>query len=310
MVKMRCQTGIAYFKSVGLEAFAIVLFALPVGAQKAGPPPGGSGGGRGTPGGGGTVSRPFPPPIQPGIQPNTEPGVINSTTVPLPKPAVPNDESCLPWDLSDLRGTSVSTVRLGVPDKARSQYEKGCSALKKLNLEQAEKHLRDAIEKYPNYPAAWVMLGQVFQGEQKMSEAHDACSQPLHVDPTYLPPYLCLAGLLNREKRWSDLQTWSDRFHGMSLTGDMYSSYFRGLALLNLHNFPEAQKSLLEAIAIDSAHHQPGFFFMLAQIYGQQGDVADATLQIQQFMKYSSNREDKDLAKQYLSDLQSRQSAN
>ena len=153
------------------------------------------------------------------------------------------------------------------------------------------------------------MLGQVLEDEQKLSEAHEACSQPINVDPTYLPPYLCLAGLLDRENKWDDLVAWSDRFLGLNLTGDMYAHYYRGLALFHLYKLPEAQKSVSEAIAIDSEHHQPGFYFLLAQIYGEQHDLVDATLQIQQFVKYSSNRQDRDNAKEYLAELQSRLNA-
>jgi hypothetical protein len=58
---------------------------------------------------------------------------------------------------------------------------------------------------------------------------------------------------------------------------------------------------------MDTAHHQPNLFFLLAQIYGEQKDVINASAQIQQFVKYTPKREDKDLAKQYLSELQSRQ---
>jgi tetratricopeptide (TPR) repeat protein len=242
------------------------------------------------------------------MQPNSEPGLIVPTS-PLAKPVVAEDESCLPWDVRDVRGATVSAVRLGVPAKARSQYEKACSDLKKKKLTDAEEHVRDAIEKYPKYPAAWVMLGQVLEGEKKMDEAHDACSQPISVDPTYLPPYLCLAGLLDHEGKWGDLVTWSDRFLGMNLPGDMYSNYYRGLALFHLQNFPEAQKNVLKAISIDSEHHQPNLFFLLAQIYGQQGDVVDATVQIQQFLKYDSSRQDKDSAREYLADLKSQQNA-
>jgi tetratricopeptide (TPR) repeat protein len=153
------------------------------------------------------------------------------------------------------------------------------------------------------------MLGQVLEDEQKMNEAHDACSKALRVDPTYLPPYLCLAGLLDREKQWGDLLTWSDRFLGMNPSGDLYAYYYRGLSLLHLHKLPEAQKSVSQAIAIDSQHHQPGLYFLLAQIYGDQGDVVDASLQIQQFLKFSNSRQDKDSAREYLSELESQQSA-
>ncbi|HEV7967715.1 MAG TPA: hypothetical protein VGP19_09105 [Candidatus Acidoferrales bacterium] len=287
----------------------IALSALPIRAQKGGSGgSSGSGGAHGTPGEG-TVNRPVFIPTQPGVEPETEPGVLTPTPQPIAKPTVVEDESCLPWDLSSVRGSTVSAARLQVPGKARGQYEKACGALKKKKLTEAEQHARDAIQTYQNYSAAWVMLGQVLEGEQKMSEAHDACSQPIKGDPTYLPPYLCLAGLLDHEKDWDDLLTWSDQFRGINLPGDMYSNYYRGLSLFHLHKFSEAQKTVLAAIVLDSAHHQPGLNFLLAQIYGQQGDVANATVQIQQFMKYSNSRQDKDAAKQYLSDLQSQQNS-
>jgi tetratricopeptide (TPR) repeat protein len=308
MAVIRNQLGIACLKPVAFWTLAIALSALPIRAQKGIHPPTGPGGSRGSPGRG-TSSWPDPPPMQPRAQPNTEPGVIAPTTEPIPKPVVVEDDSCLPWDLPAVRDATVSAVRLGVPGKARSQYEKACSAFKKNKMTEAEQHSRDAIQMYPNYPAAWVMLGQALQDQQRLSEAHDACSKPLTVDLTYLPPYLCLAGLLNGGKQWSDLLALSDRFRGLSPVGDMYAYYYRGLALLHLHDLPEAQKSASEAIAIDSEHHQPRLYFLLAQIYSQQGDVVDATLQIQQFEKFSSSRQDKDVARQFLSGLQSRQNA-
>lgn len=226
---------------------------------------------------------------------------------PLQKPVVADDESCLPWVLPTARNGSVSAIRLGVPENARSQYEKACDAYKKNKLTEAEQHARDAIKKYPKYPAAWVMLGQVLQDQKKMDEAHDACLQPISVEPAYLPPYLCLSGLLDREEKWDDLVTLSDRFQGLNLTAEMYSNYFRGLALFHLQNFQEAQKCLSKAIDIDMAHRQPAFNFLLAQIYGQQGDMVDATAQIQQFVKYSPSKQDKDSAKEYLTQLQAQQ---
>jgi len=231
------------------------------------------------------------------------------TTQPNQKPVVADDESCLPWDLPTARNSSVSAIRLAVPEKARNQYEKACGAFKKKKLTEAEQHARDAIQKYPKYPAAWVMLGQVLQDEKKMDEAHDACSQPITVEPAYLPPYLCLAGLLDREEKWDDLKTLSDRFQGLNLTADMYANYYRGLAFFHLQNFPDAQKCISKAVDIDMAHHQPAFNFLLAQIYGQQGDMADASAQIQQFVKYSPSKQDRDAAKEYLSELQSQLSA-
>jgi tetratricopeptide (TPR) repeat protein len=299
------QRGIACKSAVAFCALAMILCVIPGRAQKGN---GGAGGSRGTVGGG-TSSRPIYLPEDPATQPNMQPGVIVPMPEPIPKPMVPQDESCLPWTLPDARSTTVSATSLGVPGKARSQYEKACDAFKKKKWTDAEKYARDAIDKYPKYPAAWVMLGEVLQGEEKMDDAHDACLKPLSVDPKYLPPYLCIAGLLNLEKKWSDLASLSDLFASMNPTGDMYANYYRGLALFHLRHLPEAQKSILQAIADDDEHSQPAFNFLLAQIYGQQGDLTDATLQIDQFEKYSKSPQDKDTAKEYLSELQSQLSA-
>src|SRR6266566_985259 len=308
MLVPRHQPRIACLKHLVFWAFAIALSVVPLAAQKGTPPSGGSGGTRGSTGG--------TPPVRsggrtfdPGMQPQPGFGVFGPTTQPLPKPVVIEDETCLPWDLPDMRGATVSAIRLGVPSKARGDYEKACGAFKKKKLTEAEQQFRGAIEKYSNYQAAWVMLGEVLQNEQKMNEAHDACSQALVVDPTYLPPYLCLAGLLEREKEWGELLTLSDRFLGMNPVGDRYAYYYSAIAHFHLYNLPAAQKSASQAIAIDTEHHQPGLYFLLAQIYGEQGDVVDAAAQIKQFLKLNVARQDKDAAKQYLAQLQSQQDA-
>jgi hypothetical protein len=310
MVVLRKNPGIACLKRVVFWALLIALSAVPLQAQKGSPPSGGAGGAGGSRGSSGAPpprsSRPDMSTTQPGM-PNTQPGVFIPPMEPLPKPMVVEDETCLPWDLPDVRGATVSAIRLGVPSKARGEYEKACGAFKRKKLPEAEQHVRGAIDKYSNYLAAWVMLGQVLQGEQKMKEAHDACSEALRVDPTYLPPYLCLAGLLERENQWGDLLTMSNRFLGMNLVGDRYAYYYSAIAHFHLYDLPEAQKSVSRAIAIDSEHHQPGLYFLLAQIYGEQGDVANAAAQIKQFLKYNNVRQDKDAAKQYLAKLQSQQ---
>lgn len=313
MLVLRNQPGIACLKHLAFWALVIVLSAVPIRAQKGTPPAGGSGGSGGSHGPTG-VKPPVrsvgpTPTFDPGMQPQPGFGVFVPPLEPLPKPVVIEDETCLPWDLPAMRGATVSAIRLGVPSKARSDYEKACGAFKKKKFTEAEQHVRVAIEKYSNYQAAWVMLGQVLQDEQKMNEAHDACLQALSVDPTYLPPYLCLAGLLEREKEWGQLLTLSGRLLGMNPIGDRYAYYYSAIAHFHLYNLPEAQKNALQAIAIDTEHHQPGLYFLLAQIYGEQGDVTDATLQIRQFLKYNVVRQDKDAAKQYLVQLQSQQNA-
>src|SRR5260370_21507579 len=248
MVVFHRERRLAGWKRPAFWALAVVLSALPLHAQKSAPPTtGGSpGGSRGPTGGTPRVNSGGPT-----IEPNM-PGVYMPTMEPIPKPVVVEDEACLPWELADTRGATVSAIRLGVPSNARSQYDKACGAFKKKKLPEAEQQVRDAIQKYPKYLAALVMLGQVLQGEQQMTEAHDACSQALTVEPTYLPSYLCLAGLLDRENQWGDLLTLSNRFLGLNSVGDRYAYYYQAIAYFHLYDLPAAQKSVLKAIEIDT----------------------------------------------------------
>jgi tetratricopeptide (TPR) repeat protein len=244
-----------------------------------------------------------------GTQPSAQPGEVAPPTATNPKAVIVEDEACLPWDVSDVRGDTVSAIRLGVPSNARKDYDKACGAMKKKKLPEAEQHSRDAIEKYSKYLAAWVMLGEVLHAEQKIDEAHDACSQATSLDPTYLPPYLCMAELLERQSQWNDLLALSDRFAGLNLVGDRYACYFRAEAYLHTRKLPEAQKNASEGLSLDEEHHLPGLYFVLGQIYGQKGDVNDAAAQVRQFLKLSKSEQDKDAARQYLAELQSQQTA-
>jgi tetratricopeptide (TPR) repeat protein len=105
---------------------------------------------------------------------------------PLPGPQIDEDESCLPWTALAVRGFTVSVMRLQIPAKARSEFGKACGDLKKRRLTDAEQHARNAIEVYPNYVAAWVMLGQVLEGLQRTEEARKACEHALSTDLTGL----------------------------------------------------------------------------------------------------------------------------
>src|ERR1700724_1071923 len=115
MVVSLNKPGIASLKHMAFWALAIVLCAVPLWAQKGGPPSGGTGGGGGSrgPAGGSPPARAGGQTCQPGIQPQPGVGVFMPTMEPIPKPMVVEDEMCLPWDLPDMRGATVSAIRLG-----------------------------------------------------------------------------------------------------------------------------------------------------------------------------------------------------
>jgi len=119
---------------------------------------------------------PLPDPVQqnpPGV-PEVTPDLFTSMDTITPTGVVSGDvgrmidsESCNSWTESGVHSPTVSAKRLAVPNKATSEYQKACGAFKGKRFMDAEEHLRKAIEAYPDYPAAWVVLGQVLESENK-----------------------------------------------------------------------------------------------------------------------------------------------
>jgi tetratricopeptide (TPR) repeat protein len=293
------------WKPFTLCCIAVTLSA-PVYAQRTGG--GGTRSSGGNAGGGNpTMGSPSvfnPQAAQPGIM---QPMVAET---PLAKPQMNEDEACLPWALSQIRGATVSVVRLEVPDKARSEYEKACGDFHKKKMADAEQHVRSAIEKYSNYVAAWVMLGQVLAAQQQADKAHEACSHANTADPTYLPPYLCLAELDARSGNWEEILNVTKMALGLNPVGDVYANFYRAMAFFNLNKLPEAEKSALQAEGVDTEHKQAPVHYLLAQIYEAKGDVASAVAEVRQFLKINQDKQKTDEAKQYLAKLEAQKSGS
>lgn len=243
-------------------------------------------------------------------QPMTQPTVMQPGMMPetlVSKPEIVEDEACLPWAISSIRGATVSVMRLEVPDKARSEYDKACSDFRKKKFAEAEGHIRGAIEKYSNYVAAWVMMGQVLEAEQQVDKAHDACSHASAADPTYLPPYICLAELDAKSGHWDELLNVTNMALGLNPVGDVYAYFYRSEAYFNMNKLQEAEKSARTAEGMDAEHHQPSVHYLLAQIYEAKGDIASAVTEIKQFLKVNQDKLKADDAKHYLAKLETPQ---
>ena len=305
------------WQRIAFCALALSLAAVPLHAQRGGTPgnggPRGTGGMQGRPmGGSASAGMPGTSPIYGGdrsaiqpIDPTLMPPIIPNA--PLPPAQVVEDEACLPWALSAVRGATVSVIRLGVPSKARNEYNKACGDFKKQKFVDAEEHARNAIQKYSEYVAAWVMLGEVLEGRKEPDQARNACSQAESTDPTYLPAYLCLANLDANQSRWNELLGVTQTAIGLDPVGDVYAYFYRSMALFNLNKLGEAEKAGTIASGLDTSNHQPAVHFLLAQIYAAEGDLASAKAEIRQFLKVNNDRERSDAAKQYLAKLEARQ---
>jgi tetratricopeptide (TPR) repeat protein len=219
-----------------------------------------------------------------------------------------DEERCFPWKLAAVRSATVSVSRLKIPSNARIEYEKACDTFNKNKFEEAEQHARSAMDKFPDYSAASVMLGVILEQRHKAQDARDACSHAAAIDATYLPAYLCAAEVSARNREWEQVLNAADRALSLKSEGDPYAYYYRAMAYLHMNNSADAKKSALQAVEIDVNHDEPSFYLLLAQIYQREGDSASAIAQLQQLLKHPTDRQQEDAAKRFLAKLESQPS--
>ena len=216
---------------------------------------------------------------------------------------IAKEDSCFLPPLNGLRQT-VGVADLQVPAKAQMEYADACVALRNNKVIEGENHLRKAVKQWPKYLAAWVVLGQLLEAQQKIDEAHDACSRALDADSNYLPAYLCLADIAARSQNWDDVLKLSTRALEIDPSTDPVAYDYNAAAHFNLKHLPEAEKSALRAAEIDKSNIDPRVHFLLAQIYEAKGDRAAETAQLREYLKYASDPNDVAMVKQYLSELE------
>jgi predicted Zn-dependent protease len=212
-------------------------------------------------------------------------------------------DNCFLPPLNGLHATTVGVADLRIPAQAKKEYESACSALRNKNMVEAEKHLRKAVKQYQQYSAAWVMLGQTLEAQQKMAEARTACAQPVAAGSNYLPAYLCQADISGRLQSWDDMLKLSTRALEIDPASNAVAYAYHAAANFNLHNLSKAEESALKAEAIDKSNSDPRIHFLLAQIYEGKGDRTKEAAELREYLKYASDPNDIAMVTSYLSEL-------
>jgi tetratricopeptide (TPR) repeat protein len=213
-------------------------------------------------------------------------------------------DNCFLPPLNGLDRSSVGVADLQAPSKAQREQKDGCAAMRNSKAVEAEAHLRKAVKQWPKCLAAWVVLGQVLESQQKLDKAYGACSQPLTTDSNYLPAYLCLAEISAHSENWNQVLQLSNRALEIDPTNDAAAYDYNAAANLHLHRLPEAEKSALRAAEIDKNNADPRVHFLLAQIYEAKGDRETEAAQLREYLKYASDPNDVAMVKRYLAKLE------
>lgn len=208
-----------------------------------------------------------------------------STPRPMPATPLQDDHVCFFAPIAGIRASTVSVIRLEVPDKARSEYEKACSSLNRKKYPEAEEHLLKAINFCPSYGAAWVLLAQVQELRQKTTDAAESCNRALKIDSNYAPAYLCLAHLAAGEKKWDQVAQLTDHLLQLHPMNASNAWYYNALASFHLHQLSTAEASAVRGIEDNTKDHQPLLHLLLARIYEETGNRSSEISELHEYLR-------------------------
>jgi tetratricopeptide (TPR) repeat protein len=206
--------------------------------------------------------------------------------------------------LANVEGYTVSATSALAPKDAKKAYDKAGDQIKKNKWSDAKANLEKAVAEYPKYAAAWYELGQAWENENNVDEARKAYGEALNADSKFVKPYLPLAGLAMREKKWQDAIDITSRLNKLDPYDYPRAYYYSAIANLNLQKLDEAEKSAREAVRVDTGHTIPKANHVLGVILANKQDYAGAAESMRAYLALSPDGKDSEFVRKQLADIE------
>lgn len=233
-----------------------------------------------------------------------EGGVGMLPLMPIDNSRLINAESCQTWTAAAVNSPTVSVARLGVPGSASHEFQKACGDFKDNKLKSAEDHARKAVKIYPDYAAAWVLLGQILHADHNDQEAIDACQNAKKADPEYAPPYICLAGFAASTEDWDEAYSLANHALTLDPATNPYAYLYTATADFHLKHVDQAEFYALSAEKLDKWNHIPEVHILLAQIYEVKRQPTEEANELHKYIKDAPHNSDWETAKNRLAQIE------
>jgi tetratricopeptide (TPR) repeat protein len=199
------------------------------------------------------------------------------------------------------RDPLVSVSEAKAPEKAAKAYEKAKEELfkDKPNPGKAEKELQKAVKEYPEYAAAWYLMGEARMLKQDVEGAREALSKATETDPGFATPYVTRSLLELSQKNLEAAAKASDQAIELA-PSHVEARYYNGMAYANLGDFEKAKASLDVVTGSPHGEKFPQAFYLLGTMHGQEGNVEGCVSNYRRFLELEPDSQTAQAVRQQL----------
>lgn len=185
--------------------------------------------------------------------------------------------------LANAPGTTISVTSMNAPKDAMHHYEKAQKEAEE-KPDDALKSLNKAVEKYPQFAAAWNLMGDIHRRENKVDSAREDYIHAMQADPQFVSPTYSMALMSMQGKKWEEAIKYSDEVIKLNAAAFPMAYFFNAAANYNIQQFAPAEESGKKFKAMDAQHAHPDVCLLLSYIYARKQDYKSAAQEIRDYL--------------------------
>jgi Tfp pilus assembly protein PilF len=188
-------------------------------------------------------------------------------------------------------GTTISVTSMAAPKDAMRALEKA-QKIKAEKPAEAEKELNKALKIYPQFAAAWTLLGDLHREQNDFNAARTDYAKAIAADPQFVNPSYGLAMMAAQEKKWDDAIRLTDQVIRLNSAAYPLAYFLNAAANYNSQKFGPAEENAKKFKALDTQHSHPDVCLLLSYLYSGRQDYASAAREIREYLVLAPNSPD------------------
>lgn len=188
-------------------------------------------------------------------------------------------------------GTTISVTSMAAPKDAMRALAKA-EKIKAEKPAEAEKELNKAVKIYPQFAAAWTLLGDLHREHNDFNTARTDYAQAIAADPQFVNPSYGLAMMAAQEKKWDDAIRLTEQVIKLNSAAYPLAYFLNAAANYNSQKFAPAEESAKKFKALDIQHTRPDVCLLLSYLYSGRQDYAAAAREIREYLTLAPNSPD------------------